>query len=113
MRWPLFILLALLIALQYPLWLGKGGWLQARQNRMALQAQEAENRAAEARNAAMAAEVSDLRRGQEAIEERAREAHGLIRPGEIFVQIPKSERDSAPASPPTGAGHDAGATNGR
>ena len=28
MRWPILILLALVVLLQYPLWLGKGGWLR-------------------------------------------------------------------------------------
>jgi hypothetical protein len=39
------------------------------------------------RNAAVAADVNDLRDGEEAIEERARHDLGMIKTGETFVQI--------------------------
>jgi len=80
-------LAALLVLIQYPLWLGKGGWLAVwawqRKNSDA----SAANDALIARNAALAAEVQDLRSGSEAIEERARGELGLMRNNEIFVQI--------------------------
>lgn len=88
MRWPLFLLAALLLFLQYPLWLGKGGWLRAWEVDARLTEQRNVNRALEQRNAALAAEVEDLKSGNEAIEERARFDLGLTRPGEIFVQVP-------------------------
>ncbi len=88
MRWPLFLLAALLLLLQYPLWLGKGGWLRAWEVDARLTEQRSVNRALEQRNAALAAEVEDLKSGNEAIEERARFDLGLTRPGEIFVQVP-------------------------
>ena len=89
MRWPILILIALVVLLQYPLWLGKGGWLRVWEVDRQLHAQREENLRLEPRNAALAAEVNDLKSGNEAIEERARFELGLTRPGEIYVQIPQ------------------------
>lgn len=89
MRWPILILLALVVLLQYPLWLGKGGWLRVWDVDRQLQAQRDENLRLEQRNASLAAEVNDLKSGNEAIEERARFELGLTKPGEIFVQVPQ------------------------
>ncbi len=90
MRWPVIILALLAIALQYPLWLGKGGWLRAWEVDQQLQAQRIVNKQLEQRNAGLDAEVRDLKSGDEAIEERARFELGLTRPGEIFVHTPKA-----------------------
>ncbi|MDX5410602.1 MAG: cell division protein FtsB [Thauera sp.] len=89
MRWPILILIALVILLQYPLWLGKGGWLRVWEVDRQLQAQRDENLRLEQRNAGLAAEVNDLKSGNEAIEERARFELGLTKQGEIFVQTPQ------------------------
>lgn len=82
-------LLALLLLLQWPLWFGKGGWLQARNADLELTQQKEVNTRLERRNAGLDAEVRDLKTGYEAIEERARFELGLTKPGEIFVQIPQ------------------------
>jgi cell division protein FtsB len=89
MRWPILILLALVVLLQYPLWLGKGGWLRVWEVDRQLQGQREQNLRLEQRNASLEAEVNDLKSGNEAIEERARFELGLTKPGEIFVQIPR------------------------
>ena len=89
MRWPVIILALLALALQYPLWVGKGGWLRAWDMERQLQAQRDINQQLEQRNAALDAEVRDLKSGNEAVEERARFELGLTRPGEIFVHTPK------------------------
>lgn len=89
MRWPILILIALVVLLQYPLWLGKGGWLRVWEVHEQLQSQRAQNLRLEQRNASLAAEVNDLKAGNEAIEERARFELGLTKPGEIYVQIPQ------------------------
>ncbi|HTN28640.1 MAG TPA: cell division protein FtsB, partial [Burkholderiales bacterium] len=65
-------LLVLLGAIQYPLWLGKGGWLRVSEVDQQIQAQRETNARLKARNAALDAEVRDLKQGMEAIEERAR-----------------------------------------
>jgi cell division protein FtsB len=81
------ILGSLIVLIQYPLWLGKGGWLRAWQIEDSLGKQQSKNRQLEGRNAALAAEVRDLKQGTEAIEERARYELGMIRPDEVFYQI--------------------------
>jgi cell division protein FtsB len=91
MRWPAWILLAIIVLLQYPLWFGKGGWLRARDMERQLQAQREVNQKLESRNAALDAEVHDLKTGYEAIEERARFELGLIKDGEVFVQVPQKQ----------------------
>lgn len=89
MRWPTWILVAIIVLLQYPLWLGKGGWLKVRDMDRQLQAQHEVNQKLETRNAALDAEVRDLKTGFEAIEERARYELGYVKDGEVFVQVPQ------------------------
>ncbi|MDI6746762.1 MAG: cell division protein FtsB [Rhodocyclaceae bacterium] len=89
MKWPTWVLVVLLAALQYPLWFGKGGWFRVQEMERQLAAQREVNQTLEARNAAHEAEVRDLKTGYEAIEERARYELGLVKEGEIFVQTPQ------------------------
>jgi cell division protein FtsB len=80
-------LLVLLGAIQYPLWAGKGGWLRVWEIDGQIEAQREINARLKARNAALDAEVRDLKQGLEAIEERARSELGMIRGDEVFFQI--------------------------
>jgi cell division protein FtsB len=89
MRWPTWILVALIALLQYPLWLGKGGWLRVWDMEQKLAAQREVNVKLEARNAGLDAEVRDLKSGLDAIEERARYQLGMIKDGEVFFQAPQ------------------------
>ena len=89
MRWLSVALVALLVLLQYPLWLGKGGWLRVWDVDRQLQLQKEGNKKLEERNAGLDAEVRDLKQGYDAIEERARFELGMIKQDEIFVQIPE------------------------
>jgi cell division protein FtsB len=91
MRWPTWVLVAIIALLQYPLWFGKGGWLRGQEMNRQLEAQRETNQKLEARNAALDAEVRDLKTGYEAIEERARFELGLVKDGEVFVQVPKKK----------------------
>ncbi len=81
------IFATLLVALQYPLWFGKGGWLRVRELNQQNEAQKTKNAVLTVRNGALDAEVRDLKEGLEAVEERARMELGLIKPGETFVQV--------------------------
>ena len=81
------ILGALIVAIQYPLWFGKGGWLRVWKVDRQLAEVEQRNRQLQLRNAALAAEVRDLKEGLEAIEERARYEQGMVKNDEIFFQI--------------------------
>lgn len=82
------ILVALIIAIQYPLWLGKGGWLRVWDVDQQLAAQNGKNEGLEVRNSALAAEVKDLKQGSDAIEERARYELGMVKNDEVFFQVP-------------------------
>ncbi len=84
----LALTLAALIALiQYPLWLGKGSWLRVWDVDQQIRTQRETNRTLQVRNAALDAEVSDLKQGFEAVEERARSELGMVKQDEIFFQI--------------------------
>jgi cell division protein FtsB len=87
------ILGVLIVLIQYPLWLGKGGWVRAWDNDRQLAAQQAHNLRLQERNDALEADVRDLKQGSEAIEERARFELGMVRQDEVFVQIvePRAE----------------------
>ncbi|MCL4761449.1 MAG: cell division protein FtsB [Burkholderiales bacterium] len=87
MRTLAIVLASLLMLIQYPLWLGKGGWLRVWELDRQLHAQEGVNARLAARNSALEAEVHDLRGGKQALEERARYELGMVKPGEIFVQV--------------------------
>lgn len=87
MRLILLSLCVLLVLIQYPLWLGKGGWLRVWDVDHQLAEARQRNDALRARNAKLHSEVVDLRDGIGAVEERARAELGMIRQNEIFVQI--------------------------
>src|SRR3989339_1903849 len=87
MRIITLILIVLLLLLQYPLWLGKGGWLRVWDLNRQVEAQQQINQQAEQRNALLDAEVRDLKQGTEAIEERARSELGMIKSDEVYFQI--------------------------
>ncbi len=91
----------LILAVQYPLWLGKGGWLRVRELNAQVEAQKLVNAGLKERNAALDAEVRDLKQGTEAIEERARSELGMIRQDEIFFQLPAAP--ARVAAPPPGS----------
>jgi cell division protein FtsB len=82
-----YILLALLLLLQYPLWLGKGSWLKVWDMSKQVETQKQTNEQTLKRNAALDAEVRDLKRGTDAIEERARNELGMVKQGEVFFQL--------------------------
>lgn len=92
------VLAALIVLIQYPLWLGKGGWLTAWRLESKLETEKSKSVKLETRNAALAAEVRDLKQGTEAIEERARYELGMVRPDEVFFQIVPGKLEK-PGSP--------------
>ncbi len=101
MRILAIVLGALLILIQYPLWLGKGGWMRVWDlDRQAAERRE-QNQKLQARNQALDAEVRDLKHGTDAIEERARYELGMVKPNELFFQIIPEAPRAAEAKPPT------------
>ncbi len=95
MRILAFTLAALILLLQYPLWLGKGSWLRVWDLDRQVQAQKDQNAALQTRNAALDAEVKDLKQGLDAVEERARYELGMIKRDEVFFQIVPPAPDPA------------------
>ena len=91
MRWSTLVLVILILLLQYPLWFGKGGWYRVWDMDRQVTAQREVNQKLEQRNAALDAEVRDLKSGYDAIEERARYELGLVKEGEVFVQAPQKQ----------------------
>jgi cell division protein FtsB len=92
MRIIVYGMLALLVIIQYPLWLGKGGWLRVYELDRQVNKQMDKNDALAARNTKLSGEVKDLKDGTKAIEERARAEHGMSKDGEIFVQVVPSKK---------------------
>jgi cell division protein FtsB len=99
MRLIIVCLTALLLLIQYPLWLGKGGWLSVRKLDGQVQLARKKNDELRARNAKLESEVHDLQQGTGAIEERARYELGMIRQNEIFIQV--LDANGAPAASAT------------
>ena len=87
MRLILIGLTALLLLIQFPLWLGKGGWLRVWELDKQVEASHRKNDELKARNAKLDSEVQDLKQGTGAVEERARFELGMIKENELFVQI--------------------------
>lgn len=102
MRWVAAILLAVLVWLQYRLWVGEGSLAEVTALRREIKAQEAEIDKLRERNRRLLAEVEDLRQGLDALEERARSELGMIKEGELFLQVIES-------APPLAGGADPGA----
>jgi cell division protein FtsB len=94
MKWFIGVLAALVLVLQYRIWLSPHGAREVMQFSQAVKAQIRENEQRAADNRQLAAEVGDLRHGYAAMEERARSGLGLIRPNETYYQVV-----IAPASP--------------
>ena len=98
MRKLTLLLLIFIGLLQYRLWFGDGNLreLHRMQNRITELEQEGERR--KQRNAAIEAEVNDLKRGTDAIEESARQNLGMIKEGEVFIQV--VDEQPRPEAPP-------------
>ncbi|HEY1058985.1 MAG TPA: cell division protein FtsB [Limnobacter sp.] len=86
-RFISFTLLALLALLQYPLWFGKGGLMRVHELEQQLAQQRKVNETLRLRNQQLEGDVRSLRDGVEAVEERARNDFGMVKPGETFIQL--------------------------
>lgn len=87
MRLITLFLVVLLLLIQHPLWLGKGGWLRVWDLDKQVAAAQKKNEELKARNTKLSSEVQDLKEGTGAVEERARYELGMIKADEIFVQV--------------------------
>ena len=85
--WPFLLLGIFLLGLQTKLWLGDTGWRQATKLEEKVRSQVSNNANLQQRNDALAAEVEDLKSGEAAAEERARNELGMVKPGETFYRV--------------------------
>jgi cell division protein FtsB len=100
------VLLALLLALQYRIWVSPNGMRDLWRTEAAIEKQQEENERLAERNRTLAAEVRDLKEGRAAVEERARTDLGMIGSNETFYQVvppqptppPVEERRTAEAA---------------
>ena len=90
------VLAVLVVLIQFPLWLGKGGWLRVWDLDRQVQAQKDQNLKVQKRNVALDAEVRDLKQGLDAVEERARYELGMVKQDEVFFQIVEPKQAAEP-----------------
>jgi cell division protein FtsB len=83
-----------LVLLQYRLWLSDQGLREVSRLQSSVDAQRAANHEQGERNRQLAAEVTDLKGGMTALEERARNELGMVGNSETFYQVVTA---SAPA----------------
>jgi len=87
MKYLTFIFVTLILALQYPLWLGKGGWLNVISLQKQIDQQLKVNEQKKSENDILLAVVQDLKNGTDVIEGKARFDLGLIKKNETFFLI--------------------------
>ena len=87
MRIIAIILGLLFLVLQYDLWIGEGSLATVWRLQKEITTQKVENKKINKRNESLVAEVNDLKKGDAAIEERARNELGMIKKGETYIQV--------------------------
>lgn len=95
-------LLALLLLLQWPLWLGKGSLWEVHKLEKQLKEKDAEIAAKKERNARIASDVKDLETGLDAAQTQARRDLGMIKSDEVFIQV--TPGNAAASKPVSGSG---------
>lgn len=92
-----FVLLILFIWLQYKIWLQDGGLPEVIELQQEIEQVRTEVGKLQERNSSLDAEVKDLKKGLDAIEERARSEMGMIKKGEVYYQViePDNNKENA------------------
>src|ERR1700722_8238729 len=91
------ILALALVLLQYRLWIGDQGLREVSRLQAAVDAQTSANREQGDRNRQLVAEVTDLKVGLTALEERARSELGMVGNSETFYQVVTAATPVPPA----------------
>ena len=94
MRYLILTLAVALALLQFRLWLSGDGMRELWELEAEVREQTRANAALAERNAALEAEVVDLKQGLEAVEERARSELGMVGSDETFYQITPPPADA-------------------
>ena len=85
--WLFIVLILLLVGLQYRLWIGDGSLASASRLQQQIAKQQGENERLLERNRILEAEVMELKRGMETVEERARQELGMLKEGETLYLL--------------------------
>lgn len=85
--WLFIVLILLLAGLQYRLWVGEGSLSQVSRLQQQIAEQQGENERLLERNRILEAEVMELKRGMETVEERARQELGMLKEGETLYLL--------------------------
>ncbi|WP_263141425.1 cell division protein FtsB [Pseudomonas sp. RIT-PI-AD] len=85
--WLFVVLILLLAGLQYRLWVGAGSLAQVSDLKQQISDQKGENERLLERNRILEAEVLELKKGMETVEERARHELGMVKEGETLYQL--------------------------
>ena len=107
-RFIFVVLVLMFLGLQYKLWFDKGSVPRAHALEQDLADLKAKNEDAKQKNAVLDADVRDLEKAGEAIEERARSELGMVKKGETLIQVKELQppatsipnTSSTPAAPP-------------
>ncbi len=97
------VLVALLLILQYRLWIADGGLAEVYRLKQEIATQEERNARLRERNEALAAEVRDLKKGMEAVEARARSELGMVGEGETFFRVIEKDKNDVEPLPEAGS----------
>lgn len=93
MKIIIIFLLTMLVWLQYKIWLQDGGIPEVLQLEQEIEVVRAEVKTLKERNSSLNAEVKDLKKGLDAIEERARSEMGMLKEGEVYYQVIQPKKD--------------------
>jgi cell division protein FtsB len=85
--WLFVALVLVLSGLQYRLWVGEGSLAQVTELNRQIEEQQGENERLLERNRILEAEVMELKKGMETVEERARHELGMVKEGETLYQL--------------------------
>lgn len=85
--WLFVVLVLVLSGLQYRLWVGDGSLAQVTDLKRQIAEQAGENERLLERNQILEAEVMELKKGTETVEERARHELGMVKEGETLYQL--------------------------
>lgn len=89
--WLFLLLIVLLAGLQYRLWWGDDGMQQTALLKQQISIQQQENKKLLERNRQLEAEVIELKKGTETIEEKARHDLGMVKDGETLYIVPNEK----------------------
>lgn len=87
-----WILVILFFMLQLRLWIGEGSLADVWRLNGEIERQERQNRLSAERNKRLQAEVTNLKQGLDAVEERARTQLGMVKEDETFFLIIDKEQ---------------------